>query len=498
MSGSAPQEMTLFLRKKCVGLHWLCLAYLAIACVGTIFIYDRIGTDGFSLLGAIAVFIVAVVMSSAIWEAMQPPPRSSTHGTKLAAVRMVLQILGDIIFIPVYAMRPPEKPLMGFQRTPLNLEILSKCPSLESFHQTPWLRNVYVAFIYLMYGDFVLVPPASKFDKYVRRELVETPDGGQLALDWWEEEDLMHMTSKAKRILFIGSTFTGDAMVTATREMCKAYTRSGWRVVVMVKRGCGFSMPNTHPGVKDGEQYPKPWCLASTEDMKLCIDLVAERYPGIPICGVGLSTGAGQLRDYVGRAGANSKLAAAVIADAAPEWEWAMSELDKNIPLIAQALGVAAQQTLKAGGTEKASMKGGNFNQILSQGLMEAVRDYMAPAHGYEHSDEGARQYMKDCQPAPASGIAVPTLEMISLNDTLITPVMVERIYNLHKENPNVVTCVTIEGTHMVRWEGNSPSCWISRTSEEYFNAVLTAKAADAQSSSLQKKGKTQQTKQRR
>merc|ERR1719203_606360 len=105
--------------------------------------------------------------------------------------------------------------------------------------------------------------------------------------------------------------------------------------------------------------------------------------------------------------------------------------------------------------------------------MIEFVRDFMAPAHGFEHSDKGASEYMQAKQPAAARGIAVPTLEMLTINDSLITKEMIGRLQSLYKESPHVITCMTVEGTHMVRYEGWKPSCWLCRTSSEFLNAVL-------------------------
>eukprot|EP00493_Phyllostaurus_siculus_P024376 UN24716 len=112
--------------------------------------------------------------------------------------------------------------------------------------------------------------------------------GGVVALDWWEQDGQAVTAKQAKGVVFIGSTFTGEAMVCVTRTVCEHYAKMGWIVVVMTKRSCGFLMPNTLTGSKKGDK-PAPWCLTGLADIKLSIDHVAKLYPDLPIVGLGLS-----------------------------------------------------------------------------------------------------------------------------------------------------------------------------------------------------------------
>jgi len=87
-------------------------------------------------------------------------------------LRTLLQFLGDLTLIPLHAVLPGETPMVGYQHTPSNLEILERCPSLLQFKQTAWLRNTFLSFIVLMLEDFV----RGHFSKkHVRRESLSTP-----------------------------------------------------------------------------------------------------------------------------------------------------------------------------------------------------------------------------------------------------------------------------------------------------------------------------------
>merc|ERR1719350_1563839 len=107
--------------------------------------------------------------------------------------------------------------------------------------------------------------------------------------------------------------------------------------------------------------------------------------------------------------------------------------------------------------------------------MIEFVRDYMAPAWGHEQSLAGAGEYLEACAPADSSGCKVPTLELVSLNDTLMTPDMARTVQSFYKASPHVVTHLTREGTHIVRWEGWWPRCWVERAAAEFLEGSLVA-----------------------
>merc|ERR1719343_760310 len=104
---------------------------------------------------------------------------------------------------------------------------------------------------------------------------------------------------------------------------------------------------------------------------------------------------------------------------------------------------------------------------------MEFIRDRMAPAHGYKRSLAGAREYLQACNPAHASNCAIPVLVLGTTNDTLATAEMAQTVHSMYKASPHVVTALTRQGTHMVRWEGWWPRDWTSRVSAEFLESAL-------------------------
>lgn len=409
--------------------------------------------------------LVIALVSASAREALRHP-KLAAHATGRELLRTLLQLSGDIFLIPFYACFTKERPLLGYQSTPQNLEILSRCPSLLAFSQTPWLQNALWAFAALTVADNI---GNKRARKNIRRELVKAPDGGVLALDWWEDA-ASEPAAKPRGVLFVNSTFVGDATPFCVRTPCKHFTSRGWRCVVFVKRGCGLTMPNTQPA---SAEAAAPWCLLGLRDLKLAIDHVANACPDVPICGLGLSTGAGQLRNYVNSVGKDSKLSAAVLLDAAPEWPVAIESCDKRMPLITQIMSFVALESFKACGHPAKPTASYSSSEVVRGGMLEFVCDVMAPAHGFERSLAGAREYMRSCQPAHASGCSIPVLELCTTNDMLMTAEMAQMVQSMYKASPHVITAMTHRGTHMIRWEGWRPRCWVTRVSDEFFQSVL-------------------------
>merc|ERR1719329_1209392 len=86
-------------------------------------------------------------------------------------------------------------------------------------------------------------------------------------------------------------------------------------------------MPNVQPAGTKGS-----FCWGGLSDTELAVDHVANKHPGMDICGVGLSLGGGQLRNYVNTTGSACKLSACVVVDAADCFAQSSQSLDHRRP----------------------------------------------------------------------------------------------------------------------------------------------------------------------
>jgi predicted alpha/beta-fold hydrolase len=433
----------------------------------------------------LAIIVVAIW---AFWEATKFPRHHSMRSA-FDCIRMMVQMLGDILLIPVFFFMPAELTEVKYISTPKNERLLASCLSLWRFKQVPWFRNPLMAFSALMYYDFKVNDKSA-----VHRETLLTPDGGCIALDWWRCPK-PGPNGKAK-VLFIGSTWSGDALVSFSHEICEYFTARGWQCVVMVKRGSGLTMPNEQPQPEDGSRS-HPWCLAGFEDLQLAIDHVAELCSGLPLCGVAPSLGASQLRNYINRVGSQSKLKSAVVVDAGEDWELCFDSVENRLPAMSAVLVKVAAATFDACGVpakfggESAREDGSDTVEVdmlaetvSSKRRVESggpfkrfLRERMAPAHGFESSDRGVSSYLRSCQAHDPAGCKIPTLELLTFNDLLTDVGMISDLQNMHSVNSNIITCTTRQGTHIVRWHGIRGDCWISRVAFEFLEATLSLAA---------------------
>lgn len=479
-------------------LQFVCLVCLGISLSSNVSLFDRLSAafvlpdldPEWPLPGTespghsnVAVAIAVIFLLASCREAVRFP-RLEANRRFSDAFRSILQFVGDLLLTPIFALAPKEKVLVQFQPTKQNEEMLAACPSLCHFKQTPWAHNPYLCFTVLMVLDMMWV---NYWRKCVRREELETADGGIVAMDWWEEDK--HALKKANKVLLIGSTFTGDSLPWCTREMCRHFSKKGYRCVTMVKRGCGLAYPNVQPVMRDpARARAAPWDLLGLGDITLAIDHVAKTFPDCPIVAVGLSTGAGQLRNYLNKVGEEPKISAAVLIDASNDWKEAILSFDDRQPILSKILATVAKATCARCGPI-ADVPPPNFAGYEDYArrwgsIMEFIRTVQAPGHGYDATVDGALAYLDVSGRSPNTS-AVPVLEMVTYNDCLVHPGTVQNVVDSYKECSNVVTAVTKQGSHMIRWEGWQPRDWLSVSSAEFLGAALNRSVSQGEAGKL-------------
>ncbi|XP_070534816.1 phospholipase ABHD3-like [Ptychodera flava] len=137
-----------------------------------------------------------------------------------------------------------------------------------------------------------------------RRERIETHDGGEICLDWMDNDDSERDDDSGRRptvILLPG--LTGDSQDNYMLHIVEGIRRLGYRAVVFNYRGNGGAELKT----------PRTYCAANTDDLQFVVDHVKGHYPDSPLIGVGLSLGGMILFHYVANSGKDCKLQAAMV-----------------------------------------------------------------------------------------------------------------------------------------------------------------------------------------
>mmetsp|Transcript_10511 Transcript_10511/g.23150 ORF Transcript_10511/g.23150 Transcript_10511/m.23150 type:complete len:511 (-) Transcript_10511:243-1775(-) len=381
-------------------------------------------------------------------------PRFVGHSSFAGVARTLLQVLGDFVLIPYYALSPAEAPQLGYQATEVNAQIIAQCPCFKSYFCTPWLRNPYAAFAW--YTVLELLPLRSRPEHKINRQRVVMPDGGTVCLDWVEDS---MKDEEVTKVLLIASTWSGDSLTSQARTIAGEFLPAGWRVVTFVKRGAGLRMAN--PLTSE-----KTFSLDIDEDLITCVDIVQARCPAAFIAGAGISKGAVELRAYAARFGAQSKIRAVVNIDAGISWNECIENVDRHLPAIGKVLADSVNAPCLEYRRKNGSEKFGDLSKV--QSVVDFLRVGMIPSHG---SDQGVESYMHQFTIDPVS-IAVPCLEVLTHNDMLIPLDCLDGCVNLHKMNRNILNLTTVWGTHAMRFSGWSGKCWLPRATFEFLEAA--------------------------
>jgi predicted alpha/beta-fold hydrolase len=136
---------------------------------------------------------------------------------------------------------------------------------------------------------------------HYRRERVETPDGDFLDLDWAGVAGGSRVPGDDAPYGVVVHGLEGSAQSAYVKETCRALWDRGIRSVAMNFRSCGGE-PN---------RLPRFYHAGDTGDIGFVLELLAARWPGVPLGAVGFSLGANVLLKYLGERGAESRVRAA-------------------------------------------------------------------------------------------------------------------------------------------------------------------------------------------
>ncbi|PNJ81128.1 ABHD3 isoform 5 [Pongo abelii] len=170
------------------------------------------------------------------------------------------------------------------------------CPVVtETYYPTVWCWEGR--------GQTLLRPfITSKPPVQYRNELIKTADGGQISLDWFDNDNsTCYMDASTRPTILLLPGLTGTSKESYILHMIHLSEELGYRCVVFNNRGVA------------GENLltPRTYCCANTEDLETVIHHVHSLYSSAPFLAAGVSMGGMLLLNYLGKIGSKTPLMAA-------------------------------------------------------------------------------------------------------------------------------------------------------------------------------------------
>uniref|UniRef100_A0A3B4UTJ2 Phospholipase ABHD3 n=1 Tax=Seriola dumerili TaxID=41447 RepID=A0A3B4UTJ2_SERDU len=330
------------------------------------------------------------------------------------------------------------------------------CPVVaERFSPTPWCWGG--RFQTLVCAVLKSRPPVA-----YRNELIRTDDGGQISLDWVDNQaSAAYPKSSTRPTILILPGLTGNSKQSYVLHAISQATRRGYRCVVFNNRGVA------------GEELltPVTYCAANTSDLEHVVQHVKGLYPHAPVLGAGVSMGGMLLLNYLGRKRTESGMVAGFTI---------------SVPWDAQ----------KSSDSMEEPLNWLLFNKYLTSGLCRAVTrhrkilekvvdvDYVLKAQTIREFDErfttllfgykSCTDYYRDASPdKKLPNTAVPILCLNAADD----PFSPQNAFPLTivRSLPNVALLLTAHGGHIAFLQGLFPrgESYMERLFGQFVQAVF-------------------------
>ncbi|EEB20462.1 alpha/beta hydrolase domain containing protein 1,3, putative [Pediculus humanus corporis] len=292
-----------------------------------------------------------------------------------------------------------------------------------------------------------------------RREILTLRDGGEVALDWKEEN-----TTSSSPVVLLFPGLTGTSQTEYVKALAISASKSGIRFVVFNNRGLGGMALKT----------PRLYCAANVDDASEVISHVKKLYPTVPLGVLGVSLGGMILGNYMSRMSDESqKMIAAAMLISVP-WNVFVGtkSLEKPILnyLINRHLAFCLVRTIK----ERSQILDctHDLDQIVkSRTVREFDTRFTAKHFGYENVSE---YYTEASLHTKIPLMKVPTL-CLSAADDPMQPLEGIPVEDASKSE-SVAILIPSRGGHIGFMEGLLPIAYdqyMARCFTQYFNAMF-------------------------
>ncbi|KAI8049165.1 Alpha/Beta hydrolase protein [Syncephalis plumigaleata] len=350
-------------------------------------------------------------------------------------------------------------------KSSLKSYLAPRCPSLfgpaARFRSTPWLANGHFQTGWAAYNEMTDVH-AIVYD----REMLDLPDGGQVALDWTPARPTPETASMPTFIVVTG--LTGGSQEAYVRSLLEQLTvRPLYRGVVMNFRGCGNTSITT----------PRLYCGAWTDDLRCVVSYIQQQCPGAELGAAGFSLGSNVLVKYLGEEGERCPLKFAMSISNPFDFFLGSLVLDRSF------IGRTIYSAELCRNLQKVFLK--HYDQLKLDPRLDAdkilaaktIRDFDRYATSVLFNYDTVDDYYRDASCSRwVTRVRVPLL-CLNASDDPVTSIE-GAPYEEAQVNPFVIMATTACGGH-IGWFENwwQPRRWSDRPLSEFARAMFSLKA---------------------
>lgn len=219
------------------------------------------------------------------------------------------------LYAAYYLKRVASKPIIACGNPKLQEFLQKHVPSIFQVYWPPFWCFQGHAHTILAVGFRIFI------SKTYRREVTETPDGGEIFLDWMDADDTSTINKARRPTVIIMPGLTGSSKESYIMHYADDMHRLGFRSVVFNQRGYGGSKLRT----------PRGFCAGNTEDIHFVVSHVKKLYPDAPVAVIGLSIGGIILLNYLAEYGDKAPLVGALPVSAAWDLMKSNRSLEENL-----------------------------------------------------------------------------------------------------------------------------------------------------------------------
>ncbi|XP_077072391.1 phospholipase ABHD3 [Siphateles boraxobius] len=355
-----------------------------------------------------------------------------------------------------YLISVAKKPILIAGGKKFHQFLRDQCPVVsETYYPTFWCWESRVQ---TLLRPFVTAKPWVSY----RNELIRAPDGGQISLDWFDNDDsTCHPDQSTRPTVLLLPGLTGTSRESYILHMVQQSRDMGYRCVVFNNRGVS------------GEKLltPRTYCAANTEDLEMVIEHVQQTIDNAPLMAAGVSMGGMMLANYVGRKGSDVRLKGVVVFSAGWDVFECTASLEK--PLDRFLFNSYLTSCLQASVDRHRTIleKKYDIDHVMkAKTIREFDERFTSIMFGYPSNED----YYRDA--SPIHNIKSVQVPMLCLNaaDDVFSPnhaIPVDAV----KQNPNVALLITCHGGHIGFLEGLWPrqSTYMDRVFQQFTKAVF-------------------------